>query len=306
MRFLNKEDKSIIDLLNICFLAVVFVIYLFSLAYSPYLFGPLFVFLLAGIVIGLAIRLRRKQKNNRFERIFLAAYPLIFLFVIFESFFMILPYVNLNRYDQALASIDLFFLGVNPTVWIGQFVNPWLTDVMYLLYFFYFPMPLFILGYLYRNKRFTDLDQSVFVYMVVYYSAYIGYFIFPASGPRFYEPIMQLQTKSLDGVFIALPIRNFINILEPNKLDAFPSLHSAISFTTLLMMAKYNKRMFWIFLPIISGIFVSLVYCRYHYVVDIVAGVVWSVAGFVIGHWFYNRYVVGKMKNFIKDYSSNV
>ncbi len=299
MRF-SKEKFGIIDLLNTGFLAVVFVIYLFSLHNSPYLFGPLFVFLLTAVVIWMAVRLRQKEKNSKIERLFLTFYPLIYLFVIFESFFMILPYVNLNRYDQELANIDYSWFGVHPTVWIEHFVRPRLTDIMYALYIFYFPMPLFILGYLYKKKRLTDLDKSVFVYLVVYYTAYLGYFIVPAAGPRFYEPLMQLQTKNLDGMFLAVPIRNIINFLEPNKLDAFPSLHSAISFTTLLVMAKYNRRMFWIFLPVITGIFVSLVYCRYHYVVDIVAGVGWSLTGFLAGNWFYTKFVQGKFTTFVK------
>ena len=247
MGFLRKKNLSALDILNTGFLAVIFIIYLFSLKSSPYLFGPLFVFLLTGLVIVFAIHIRGKSGTSRVERIFLTFYPLIYLFVIFESFFMILPYVNICRYDKMLADIDFSWFGVHPTVWIERFIHPGLTDLMYLLYIFYFPMPLFILGYLYRNRRFGDLDRSVFVYMIVYYTAYLGYFIVPASGPRFYEPLMQLQTKDLNGLILAVPVRKIINFLEPNKLDAFPSLHSAISFTTLLMMIKYNKRMFWYF-----------------------------------------------------------
>ena len=295
----QRKKISIIDLLNIAFLSVVFVLYLFSLRNSPYLLGPLFVFVLTAAVIWFAIKLRQKKKVNNAARIFLTFYPLIYLFVIFESFFMILPYVNLHRYDAELAAIDFSWFGVHPTVWIERFIHPGLTDLMYLLYIFYFPMPLFILGYLYKNKLFTDLDRSVFVYLVVYYTAYIGYFIIPAAGPRFYEPLMQLQTKNLNGVILAVPVRHIINFLEPNKLDAFPSLHSAISFTTLLMMAKYNKRMFWYFLPVIIGIFVSLVYCRYHYVIDIVAGVVLSIAGFGAGNRIYTKFAKGKTVSFV-------
>lgn len=297
----QRKKISAVDLINIVFLSVVFVLYIFSLRNSPYIFGPPLVFFITAAVIWFAIRLRQKPEVNKAGKLFLTFYPLIYLFVIFESFFMILPYVNLCRYDKILADIDFSWFGVHPTVWIERFIHPGLTDLMYLLYIFYFPMPLFILVYLYKNKRFIELDKSVFIFMVVYYTAYIGYFIVPASGPRFYEPLMQLQTKDLDGLFLSIPIRKIINFLEPNKLDAFPSLHSAISFTTMLVMVKYNKRMFWYFLPVIIGIFVSLVYCRYHYVVDIVAGVAWSMAGFIIGNRFYTKFAQGKTVSFIKD-----
>ncbi len=292
---------SILDRLNSLFLAVMLVIYIFSLPYTPYKFGPLFVFALTALSVWLSVYLRRKNLTSGFAKFFRLAYPLIYLFVIFESFFMILPYINPNRYDELLARIDFSMFGVHPTVWIEQWNYPWLTDLFYLLYIFYFPMPLFILVWLYKQKRFIDLDRSIWVYMLTYYGAYLGYFMVPAAGPRFYEPLMELQKANLDGLFLAVPVRTIINFLEPNKLDAFPSLHAAISFTTLLLMGKYNKRMFWIFLPIITGIMISLVYCRYHYVIDMIAGIGWSVITFVSGHYFYDKFAKGKMIPFYQE-----
>ncbi len=289
---------SILDWLNSVFLGIMMVIWLFSIPYSPYTFEPLIVFALTAVSIVLSVYLRKENKTSGIAKVFRLAYPLIYLFVIFESFFMILPFINTHRYDELLANIDFSLLGVHPTVWIEQWNRPWLTDTFYSLYIFYFPMPLFILSWLYRQKRFTDLDKSVWVYMLTYYGAYLGYFMVPAAGPRFYEPLMAMQKTNLDGVFLAVPIRTIINFMEPNKLDAFPSLHAAISFTTLLLMGKFNKKMFWIFLPIISGIMISLVYCRYHYVIDMIAGISWSIITFVAGQYLYDKFAKGKLVPF--------
>ena len=292
------KNTGVLDRLNILLLGIIFVIYLFSLPYTPYKFEPLLVFALSALTIWLSIFLRKENKNSGLAKFFRLAYPLIYLFVIFESFFMILPFINPNRYDVALAHIDFAMFGVHPTVWIEQWNRPWLTDLFYSLYVFYFPMPLFILSWLYHQKRFVDLDKSVWVYMLTYYGAYLGYFMVPAAGPRFYEPLMELQKTDLNGVFLAIPIRTLINFMEPNKLDAFPSLHAAISFTTLLLMGKFNRKMFWVFLPIITGIMISLVYCRYHYVIDMIAGLSWSISTFVFGQYFYDKFVRGKLVPF--------
>jgi len=295
------KQAGILDRLNMIFLGLVFVFYLFSLHNSPYSYQPLLVLIPTGLIIWLSVFLK---KSNRYEgpaKYFLLAYPLIYLFVIFESFYMILPYFNPGRYDEALVNIDFALFGVHPTVWIEQWNRPWLTDLFFSLYIFYFPMPLFILTWLYRQKRFIDLDKSVWVYMLTYYGAYIGYFLVPAMGPRFYEPLIQLQKTNLDGVFLAVPIHTIINFMEPNKLDAFPSLHAGISFTTLLLMGKYNKRMFWIFVPVITGIMISLVYCRYHYVIDMMAGIFWSVLCFYFGQKFYDKFVSGKLIPFYRN-----
>ncbi len=285
---------SVLDRLNVLFLGIIFLLYLFSLHNSPYSYQPLIIFFFTAVIIYLSVKYRKENKKEGWVKYFRLFYPLIYLFVIFESFFMILPYVNLHRYDEILVNIDFQLLGVHPTVWIEQWNRPWLTDLFYALYLFYFPMPLFIIVWLYKQNRMTDFDKTIFVYMLTYYGAYIVYFLVPAAGPRFYEPLLSLQQKDLNGIILAQPIRSLINFLEPNKLDAFPSLHAAISFTTLLTMGKYNKKMFWIFLPVITGIFISLVYCRYHYVIDIIAGVSWSVVTFIFGHKYYDKFVAGK------------
>ncbi len=296
MKFIKKKNLSIIDILNLGFLFVIFILALFSLPHNPYSFKPFLALAVALllIVMAVAIRNRKNQKNetrltNKIIRAFLNFYPLLFFFVVFESFYMILPFLNPHDYDKQLAHIDFSLLGVDPTVWIETFFSPWLTDLMYLLYFFYFPFPLFILIYLYRKGTADQFNKSVFIYLCVYYGAYIIYFMVPARGPHLYAPIASLQTKDLVGLFLAEPIRNLIGTLEPNKFDAFPSLHTAISLTTIILMARYHKKMFIIFTPVVIGIWISLVYCRYHYVTDMLAGIIWTIIAFILAGWIYEK-----------------
>jgi len=295
-QYFKKKGLGIIDLLNTAFVFVIFIFYLISLPRNPYSIWPVVVLIFSLALIGLALFLRKYRKTNppqtflqKLGKTYLDFYPLIFMFVIFESFFMILPYFNPHDYDRELAQMDFSLFGVYPTVWIEQWVRPWLTDLMYLVYFLYYPFPLVILVYLYRKRKFSALDRSVFILLVVNYGAYITYFFVPAMGPRFYEPVLQLQTKALNGIFLTVPIRNFIQIFEPNRFDAFPSLHIATSLTTLIIMAKYNKKMFLIFIPFIIGIFVAVIYCRFHYVVDVFAGIVWTIIAFVLAGKFYDK-----------------
>ena len=307
MSFFNKRYLSVIDLLNTLFVVVVFVFFLFSLPRNPYAVWPVAVLVFSLALIGLAVFLRKNRKPGppqnfwqKLGKIYLDFYPLIFMFVIFESFFMILPYFNPHDYDKELAAMDFRMLGVDPTVWIEQWVHPWLTDLLYLTYFIYYPFPLFILVYLYRKRAFAALDRSIFLLLVVNYGAYITYFFVPAMGPRYYEPIMQLQTKALNGIFLAVPIRNFIHIFEPNKFDAFPSLHIATSLTTMVIMFRYNKKMFLTFIPFILGIFVAVIYCRFHYVVDVIAGIVWTAVAVSFAGWFYDKQIRGRLRPYCK------
>lgn len=307
VQFFNKTKLGVVDLLNIVFIFIVFIFYLFSLPRNPYAGWPLVVLVFSLGLVLLAVFLRKNRKKNppesflgRLGKTYLDFYPLIFMFVIFESFFMILPYFNPHDYDRELAKMDFSLFGVYPTVWIEQWVRPWLTDLLYLAYFIYYPFPLFILVFLYRKKQFTALDRSVFILLVVNYGAYITYFFVPAMGPRFYEPIIQLQTKALNGIFLAVPIRDIISVFEPNKFDAFPSLHIATSLTTLVIMAKYNKKMFLIFIPLFIGILVAVIYCQFHYVVDVFAGIVWTVIAVSLSGRYYDKRIKGKLMPYCK------
>jgi membrane-associated phospholipid phosphatase len=205
--------------------------------------------------------------------------PAVFLFALFQTFFMVVPYFNAWRADAFLARMDVALLGVNPTEWATSWAAPWLTEILYCCYLFYFPMPLILLGWMYARSMVREVEEAYFVFLSCYYVSYVLYFIFPAEGPRFH--LVAMHPDPLPGLILTDPIRRLIDALEPNKLDAFPSLHAAILLTTLIFAFRHHRRMFgWLLGPAV-GITVSLVYCRYHYAVDVMAG--FAIAGLNYG-----------------------
>ncbi len=300
--FVKNKYLSVVDVVNTLFWLFMLVFYLITFRQSAYrLYG---FFLLFGLLIFqiIIIKLRKKSHKPKWIKLLLLFYPVIYLVLIFDSLHLTLPYMNPNIYDAELANIDFQILGVNPTVAVESIINPYLTELMYILYFFYFPMPLLILGYLYKKKMFRALDKSILFLFLTYYGSYLIYYLVPALGPRFYEPISSLQQVNLDGLWLTDIIRDTINSLEHNKFDAFPSLHTAISLTTFIIIAQYRKNWLPVFIPIVLGIFISLIYCRYHYFIDIVAGVLWTLISFWITEKYYNRIFI---KKFIPFYSEN-
>ena len=57
---------------------------------------------------------------------------------------------------------------------------------------------------------------------------------------------------------------------------AFPSLHAAVSLVALVYAWRYVRAWFWVLLPFVLGLWVSTIYLRHHYVVDLLAG--WLLA----------------------------
>ena len=279
---------SILDFINLVFLFIVILFYLTSFSRTPYRFELLVVYILLFMLIWLSVFLRYRFADNPSQRLILLSILILFLLLMFESFYMIIPYFRTVRYDALLTAIDHRLLGVHPTVWIERWVQPWLTEILYVLYAFYFPMPLIVIGWMLKNQKYREVEQAVFVLALCYYMAYIIYFFVPAQGPRFY--LSELQTVPLNGYMLAEPIRNTINMLEPNKLDAFPSLHAAIVLLTMLIARKYQRKMYHVFIPIAIGILISLVYLRYHYVIDVIAGLILASLSWIFGNKLYEKY----------------
>lgn len=277
---------SILDAVNLSFLGIVFIFYLFAFTRTPYRARLLVLYTLLLLFVLFMSWVRESVRRERLKKLLLFLYPVAFLFSVFETFYMLLPFFNALRLDALMANIDRALLGVNPTVWMEQWTRPLLTDIMYLFYLFYFPMPLIILGWMYATGKLQQVEESFFLYLVCYYGAYILYFFIPVEGPRLF--LRHLQTVALDGVVISEPIRRLIDTLEPNKLDAFPSLHAAILTVTMIITYRHNRKLFYAFIPCALGITISLVYLRYHYVIDVIVGFVWALASYRIAITVYH------------------
>ncbi len=267
-------------MLNLFLLGFLFLILGLGFNKTPYRFVLLESFFLLFVLIRVSALFRISQVSTGWKRLVGLLYPIAFLFLSFETFFMILPYFNENRYDAFLIRSDLALFGVNPTVWIEQWVRPWLTEVMYICYFLYFPMPLVAAIIFFRGKRWHELEHAFFNLFFCYFGAYIAYFFVPATGPRF--NLNHLQTVSLNGIFFTDPIRRLIDFLEPNLFDVFPSVHTCIVLTTMIISYRASKKLFYIYIPLTIGILISLIYCRYHYAIDVIAGACWAAISFFL------------------------
>lgn len=62
-----------------------------------------------------------------------------------------------------------------------------------------------------------------------------------------------------------------------------PSGHTQIALIVLFLAYWYERLVFYLLLPIISGLILSTVYLRYHYVVDLIAAGALAVGCMVFG-----------------------
>ncbi len=215
-------------------------------------------------------------------------YPAAFLPILFNTLEPLIQALRGGARDDLLIAADRAMFGVDVTVWMQRLVHPILNDLFYSFYSTYYFIALTLGLVLWLHDRPTA-RRYVFTLMVVYYVSYAGYFLIPALGPRFAQA--SLYTVSLTTTPIARTINDTINSMEKTKFDVFPSGHTMISVAVLLVAWKRSRTTFWVLLPIATGLIISTVYCRYHYVIDLIAGATLACISVPLGDRVYDRWV---------------
>ena len=239
------------------------------------------------VVVYLALRSDRLPPAIRVAVDF---YPIAFIPFVFESLGPLIAAARGAPRDDLLIAADRALFGRDVTVWAEHFARPWLTNVFFLCYASYYFLAL-VLGAALWRKDPASARRYIFTLTVCYFVSYVGYFLLPALGPRF--ALANRQMGPVETTALSRWISTTINELERTKFDVFPSGHTMIASVVLLVAWKRARRLFWFLLPVGVGLILSTVYCRYHYAVDVLAGLALAFATVPLGDWIYDRAVAG-------------
>jgi membrane-associated phospholipid phosphatase len=214
-------------------------------------------------------------------------YPVLLIPITYKELSYLIPLIHPHDFDATLAGIDQRFLGVNPTVWLERYTLPPLTEVLQLTYSSYYFLPLVLGVVLWRKDWFEKFDFWVFIVVLGFYVSYLGYIAVPAIGPRFLPSILEAQTIPLTGIWLFETVRGMLDRAEGITRDCFPSGHTELTLLVLYYARTFHRKVFWFLLPLGTGVIVSTVYLRYHYVIDVVAGALVAVAIVMIARPLY-------------------
>ncbi|MCX8026992.1 MAG: phosphatase PAP2 family protein [Thermodesulfovibrionales bacterium] len=215
-------------------------------------------------------------------------FPIVAVFGIFDSLTTLIPLVNPEDLDHYLMYLDYKIFGFYPTVYMQRFYHPLISDVLQLCYSMYYFLPVILGIALKLKQRYEEFEKGLFLVLLCFYLSYVGYVLVPALGPRY--AFSEFHTvEILDGLF-SRQLRELLNSIEGIKRDAFPSGHTGVSLIVLLLSWQYMRNLFLPLVVIVSGLLVATVYFRFHYVVDIIGGIVLTVVTITIGKVYYHLY----------------
>lgn len=240
---------------------------------------------LMGAFIAVAVFLaQRIERLPKALRVAVDFYPAAFIPFVFESLGPLIAAARVPR-DELLIAIDRALFGGDVTVMLERFVTPFWATFFYVAYSTYYFLPIVLGGFLWHASA-ESARRFIFTLTVAFYVSYAGYFTIPAFGPRTAQA--ELYTVPLATTSVARAIERTINELEHTKLDVFPSGHTMITVVVLIVAWRRARNVFWWLLPVAVLLIFSTVYCRYHYVVDVIAGILLALLTVPLGERLYD------------------
>ena len=233
---------------------------------------------------GLPVRLRATLYRFALVGVLLANYLTLRDFLYF---------IRPDSVDEALVRLDLRLFGVEPALWLERFNRPPIVEWFSFFYFSYFAIDVaYMLGVLWLCRPGRKTAEFAIGTLLVFTLGQLGYTAVPGFGPvgylkdQFHGPVA--------GGFWWSCVWDTVQAGGAMK-DIFPSLHTAVPFWFALYarhQAKTDRR--WRWPARVTGFFsaniiVSTMLLRWHYGVDVIAGLVLASTAALVTPWLAAR-----------------
>lgn len=296
-----KKYFTLYDIYSIIILAFFFN---FSIAFSSSQSNLWIFSIIDFAIIFMILYLARKSQENpdgHLWTILRRAYIIPLFFFIFEQNQYYVRIINPNLYDDVLIAWDFFIFGCNPTEWLSQFRNPFLTEILQLSYILYFFMPLTQGIEWHLREKNNEYDRFAGLIVLSFYLSYLLYYLMPAIGPCFTLHDYTKVYEEFQGLLFSDYFRAMVDFGRgipfgaPNpaaytSVDCMPSAHTSITLLNMYFAFKYKSRLKWMYLVFGVLLIMSTMYLRYHYLVDIIAGVMLAVLSFYLDKLLKKKY----------------
>jgi membrane-associated phospholipid phosphatase len=251
------------------------------------------------ILFAFALAFFEERYGNRFWRIVHYWYIAPLILLTFKEIYYLVHPIRMQDYDQLFIAIDHWMFGVHPTLWLRQIANPFLTELLQIIYSSFYFLPIILALALLRNKRYLAVDFSVFMIIYGFYLSYLGYFALPGVGPRFTLHDFNSINTQLPGLWLTNFLRKLTNIGEslpagvknPAAIvqrDVFPSGHTMITLIVIYLSIRLKSRSRFFLVPIGILLIFATVYLWYHYVIDLIGGLVFMIFSVWSGKYIFN------------------
>ncbi|MEJ2544126.1 MAG: phosphatase PAP2 family protein [Calditrichaceae bacterium] len=270
------------------------------------------------------------NKSEIFKSYLHASYqyaPYLLIAVVYEHIFL-----YRDAFSQEFQLMDFTFMhwdavlfGVQPTIWLEKLLHPVAVEYFMFAYVLFIVYPYFYLVYLYQKNKLPVFHKAMLAQVLSLFIALTCFITLPAKGPRVTIGINNSEqqinsdtpsyTQALKGVefdfledwtgkpsFFQLQY-DMWNQIERIKTDCMPSMHTCLCLIVLFYAVKYRryfkyrKTAMWFWLVGNISLIVSTVYLRYHWVVDVIFGIILAIIAYYLTELFYKYWLKKRSDN---------
>lgn len=279
----------LLDYLTQLYIAVVGILIL--LFHGDYVRGwPYLVAAHAGCIVAVHVLIRFSEGRKSSALVFLRHFYPMVLFTVFYRETGLLQFTFCHQpLDPFFQHLEEVLFGSQPSfVLMASMPAVVVSEWFYLSYFSYYVMIFGVGLALYLRDRRQFLHYLTIVGFI-FYVCYLTYIFLPVLGPRSeYIDFAGYPEAVQRGPFFKV-MALIYRYCEPEGGAAFPSSHIAVALATVYFSWRYLRRIRWPHLVMVVSLIISTVYCRYHYAVDSIAGVLTAALLIPAGELLYKR-----------------
>jgi membrane-associated phospholipid phosphatase len=231
----------------------------------------------AGVIASLRHLPRRLPRIVQFFRDW---YPVILFPVLYKEVEIFAGAFGNWGLTEPIRRLEAALFAGHPSIYLSERLN-WvpLSEYLHFCYSSHVLLLPVLGGYWYHKQRivFRELLFLVSTTLVV---SYLFFILFPVDSPFYLSP--PLREPLSDRLFY-----NLVHFISGNggaRGGAFPSTHVSVTSVIWWVAWRRQRKIAYGLTPIALGLIVATVYGRFHYVVDVLAGLALA-AGVIGAYW---------------------
>ena len=205
--------------------------------------------------------------------------------------------------DSFFIRLDERIFGGQPSISFMPHMPYWpVSEIFFAAYFSYYVMIVVLAIALFMRDR-GQFFHYVSVLSFIFYVCYLVYIFMPVIGPRIFHLVVNGYSLPPDVQPAVLPdfpatlkagpffrLMSWLYDIFEAPGAAFPSSHVAAAIGMLYFSSRYLPRIRIGHSIVVVLLCLATVYCRYHYAVDVIAGILAAALLIPIGNWLYFQF----------------
>ena len=219
--------------------------------------------------------LNRARPSAGILRVMRDWHPLLLFPLLYKEVELLARSVGDWRLTSAITAWESALFGGQPSLYLSErlpFVP--LSEYLHFCYLSYAIVIPSVAAYWYLSGRRAAFGELLLLLSTVLLGSYAFFIVLPVESPYYLSP--RLGPPLSDHFFFDLVHQ--VSAHGGARGGAFPSAHVSGAFVVSLVAWRHERRLACLLVPIAGSVMVATVYCRFHYVLDALAGAGLAIA----------------------------